>query len=124
MYEHIIPLLQAHFKSVLDESYQDINPSTEIVYPYLTWSYQDDYFEHNVDEIYIDVDIFHRGTNIQQVYEIQGNLRNTFEHLEAMTDDIYFRVLNFSGGSNVPKPEETLKQRTIQIQARIDWRRK
>lgn len=122
MYEHIIPLLQAQFEDVHEESYQDINPSKEIIYPYLTWSFQDNYLEHNVDDIYIDVDIFHRGTSALKIYEIQGDLRKAFEHLEILTDEVYFRVLNFSNGRNIPKLDETLKQRHIQIRAKIDWR--
>lgn len=122
MYEHIIPLLQTEFKKVHGESYQDINPSEEIKYPYLTWTYQDNYFEQNVDEIYIDVDVFNRGASVFPIYQLQSKLRGHFEHLEIMTDNIYFRVLSFSNGSNVPKLDETLKHRTMQIQAKIDWR--
>lgn len=123
MYEHIIPLLQKEFEAVHAESYQDINPSSNITYPYLTWSFQDNYLEYNVDDVYLDIDIFSRETSTKGLYDLIGSLRKHFEHLEILTDDIYFRVLSFSNGMNVPKTDETLKQRHLELHAKIDWRK-
>lgn len=124
MYEILIPLLQSEFKKAFEESYQDINPKETIVYPYLTWSFNDEPIEHNVDGFYLDIDIFDRNTSLQRVYEVQSKIRKHFEHLEIMTEDVYLRVVNYGGGNTIPKPEETLKQRNVTFYVKIDWRKK
>lgn len=124
MYETLISTLQAEFRKVIGESYQDINPKSEVTYPYITWSFNDEPIEHNVDGFYLDIDIFDRNTSLIRVYATQELLRKHFEHLSIMTDDIYLRTQSYQGGNTIPKQEETLKQRNIVFYVKIDWRNK
>lgn len=122
----MIPFLQElnrQFRQVHKESYHDKNTADEIDYPYLTYDFDSEALETNVEGFYIDVDIFDNSGSFTRVFELEGNLKDYFNQKLILTDDNLFRF-NFLRSTGVPTSDELLRRRNIQLYCKVDWRNK
>lgn len=122
----MIPLLQElyrQFTNVHAESYHNQNTASNVIYPYLTYDFDSEGLEYNVEGFYIDVDIFDDSGSFLNVFEIESSLKDYFKQKVIMTDDNLLRF-NFLRSTRIPTNDKLLRRRNIQIYCKVDWRKK
>lgn len=115
--------LNNQFKQVTNESFHEINRKKTVVYPYLTYDFDSEYLERNVDGFYIDVDIFDNNSSYQNIFRIEEELKVHFKDNKKMTDDLFIRF-SFLRSMKVPTLDDTIKRRNLQFYCKVDWRKK
>lgn len=122
----MIPFLQElnrQFTQVHTESYHDKNTADEIVYPYLTYDFDSEEIERNVDGFYIDIDIFDNNSSFINIFEIESNLKDAFKQKVVLNEHNLLQF-NFLRSTKVPTGDKLLRRRNIQIYCKVDWRTK
>lgn len=121
--ENVIATLTGLFGSIVPESHFLSNPSADVVYPYLVFSYEAEQREWGQDGAYIDVDIFdNRGENQERIEFLLGQLKRELEHKAVMAEDFYLR-LRYEGSNPLDTLSDVLQRRHIRFYVTIDWRR-
>lgn len=95
----MILLLQEIYKqftNVHTESYHNQNTAQEVTYPYLTYDFDTEALETNVEGFYIDVDIFDNSGSFFDVFEVESRLKDYFKDAVVLTDQNLLRF-NFYG---------------------------
>lgn len=122
----MIPFLQElnkQFANVHTESYHNQNTADKVIYPYLTYDFDSEALETNVEGFYIDVDIFDDSGSFTRVFELEGKLKDYFNQKVILTEDNLLRF-NFLRSTSVPTGDKLLRRRNIQIYCKVDWRNK
>ncbi|MBN6206301.1 hypothetical protein JYK21_07540 [Ralstonia pickettii] len=122
----MIPFVQELYKQFTDvhqESYHNQNTANVVTYPYLTYDFDSEELEKNVDGFYIDVDIFDTSGSFTNIFELEGKLKDHFKDKVILTDDNLLRF-NFLRSTGVPTGDKLLRRRNIQIYCKVDWRNK
>ncbi|WP_440896240.1 hypothetical protein ACS127_17220 [Amphibacillus sp. Q70] len=122
----MIPFLQEIYKQfteVHQESYHNQNTAKTVTYPYLTYDFDSEPLETNVEGFYIDVDIFDNTGSFTRIFELEGRLKDHFKQKLVLTDDNLLRF-NFLRSTGVPTGDKLLRRRNIQIYCKVDWRNK
>lgn len=115
--------LTTQFRAVTTESFHERNRKTNVVYPYVTYDFDSEALERNVDGFYIDVDIFDNQASYARIFELEDALKARFKDNQQLTDDIFIRF-NFLRSNKVPTADDTIKRRNMQFYCKTDWRKK
>lgn len=115
--------LTNQFRLVLPESYHDKNRSASVLYPYLTYNFDSEGLERNVEGFYIDVDIFDNNASYVDIFQVEDALKDHFKDNRKLTDDLFIRF-NFLRSTKVETGDDTIKRRNMQFYCKVDWRNK
>lgn len=115
--------LTAQFRLVTSESFHEINRKTTVTYPYLTFDFDSEAIERNVDGFYVDVDIFDNNSSYTRVFELEEALKTHFKDNRQLTEDVLLRF-NFLRSNKVPTGDDLIKRRSLQFYCKVDWRKK
>ena len=115
--------LTNQFRLVLPESYHDKNRSTSVLYPYLTYNFDSEALERNVEGFYIDVDIFDNNASYVDIFQVEDALKDHFKDNRKLTDDLFIRF-NFLRSTKVVTGDDNIKRRNMQFYCKVDWRTK
>lgn len=115
--------LTSQFREVTSESFHEKNRKKKVVYPYLTFDFDSEAIERNVDGFYIDVDIFDNNSSYMNVFQLENDLKAHFKDNKKLTDDLYIRF-NFLRSMKVPTGDDNIKRRNLQFYCKVDWRKK
>ena len=115
--------LTNQFRLVLPESYHDKNRSATVLYPYLTYNFDSEGLERNVEGFYIDVDIFDNNASYVDIFQVEDALKDHFKDNRKLTDDLFIRF-NFLRSTKVETGDDTIKRRNMQFYCKVDWRTK
>lgn len=115
--------LTRQFRAVIPESYHEKNRKEKVIYPYLTFNFDSENLERNIDGFYIDVDIFDNDSSYINVFEVEGNLKDYFKDNRKLTDDLFIRF-NFLRSNKAPTNDDLIKRRNLQFYCKVDWRNK
>lgn len=122
----MIPFLQEIYKqftNVHAESYHNQNTADKVTYPYLTYDFDSEALETNVEGFYIDVDIFDNSGSFLNLFELEGNLKDYFKDNVILNEENLLRF-NFLRSTKIPTGDKLLRRRNIQIYCKVDWRNK
>ncbi|MFA6719478.1 MAG: hypothetical protein WCS15_10395 [Prevotella sp.] len=124
----LLKLLYAEFVSVLPESYNEVNESVKVKYPYLTYSLTDsESLDRNQEGYNIDVDIFDNNSSYANILTVEDALKSHFEayskEYAQLTDDFLVRV-EYLRSNKIPTGDDNIKRRNLQFYFKIDWRNK
>lgn len=121
----MIPFLQElnkEFKKVCLESYLEYNTSSNVVYPYLTYTLNSEDLEHQ-EGFYIDVDIFDNcGANTTNLEVLTQDVKKHFKENVILNDDVLLQF-QYQTSRNIPTGSKILRRRNIQLYCKVDWRR-
>lgn len=115
--------LTSQFRQVTNESSHEKNRKKKVVYPYLTFDFDSEALERNVDGFYIDVDIFDSNTSYRQIFELEEDLKAHFKDNTKLTDDLFIRF-NFLRSTKIPTQDDNIIRRNLQFYCKVDWRNK
>ena len=115
--------LTAELRKVLPESYHDKNRSASVLYPYLTYNFDSEGLERNVEGFYIDVDIFDNNASYVDIFQVEDALKDHFKDNRKLTDDLFIRF-NFLRSNKIPTGDDLIKRRNLQFYCKVDWRNK
>lgn len=115
--------LTSQFREGTSESFHEKNRKKKVVYPYLTFDFDSEAIERNVDGFYIDVDIFDNNSSYMNVFQLENDLKAHFKDNKKLTDDLYIRF-NFLRSMKVPTGDDNIKRRNLQFYCKVDWRKK
>ena len=115
--------LTNQFRLVLPESYHDRNRSASVLYPYLTYNFDSEALERNVEGFYIDVDIFDNNASYVDIFQVEDALKDHFKDNRKLTDDLFIRF-NFLRSTKVVTGDDNIKRRNMQFYCKVDWRTK
>ena len=115
--------LTNQFRLVLPESYHDKNRSASVLYPYLTYNFDSEGLERNVEGFYIDVDIFDNNASYVDIFQVEDALKDHFKDNRKLTDDLFIRF-NFLRSNKIPTGDDLIKRRNMQFYCKVDWRTK
>ena len=115
--------LTNQFRLVLPESYHDKNRSASVLYPYLTYNFDSEALERNIEGFYIDVDIFDNNASYVDIFQVEAALKDHFKDNRKLTDDLFIRF-NFLRSTKVVTGDDNIKRRNMQFYCKVDWRTK
>ena len=115
--------LTTQFRTVTSESFHERNRKATVIYPYLTFDFDSETIERNVDGFYVDVDIFDSNASYMRVIELEEALKEHFKDNWKLTDDLFIRF-NFLRSNKIPTGDDLIKRRNLQIYCKVDWRKK
>lgn len=115
--------LTNQFRLVLPESYHDKNRSATVLYPYLTYNFDSEALERNIEGFYIDVDIFDNNASYVDIFQVEDALKDHFKDNRKLTDDLFIRF-NFLRSTKVVTGDDNIKRRNMQFYCKVDWRTK
>ena len=115
--------LNQQFRLVVPESYHERNNKATVVYPYVTYDFDSEAIERNVDGFYVDVDIFDNNSSYVDIFQIEDALKAHFKDSRKLTNDFFIRF-NFLRSNKIPTGDDNIKRRNLQFYCKIDWRNK
>lgn len=115
--------LTEQFRKVTPESFHERNRKAEIKYPYVTYDFDGESLERNVEGFYIDVDIFDNNSSYVDIFQIEDALKTHFKDNRKLTEDFFIRF-NFLRSTKIPTGDDNIKRRNLQFYCKIDWRNK
>ena len=115
--------LNQQFRLVVPESYHERNNKATVVYPYVTYDFDSEAIERNVDGFYVDVDIFDNHSSYIDIFQIEEALKTHFKDNRKLADDFFIRF-NFLRSNKIPTGDDNIKRRNLQFYCKIDWRNK
>lgn len=118
---HITQEIYKAISAIHAESYQEINPSRTIKYPYLTYSHSAEGLEFGTEGMYLDIDIFERNTSFVRMLQLENALKNGLDRKQLITDEAMLRF-KFNASSTIPTQDNDLKRRNLRFYIKIDWR--
>ena len=115
--------LTTQIRLVTSESFHEMNRKATVTYPYLTFDFDSEAIERNVDGFYIDVDIFDNNSSYMRVFELEEALKEHFKDNRLLTDEVFVRF-NFLRSNKIPTGDDLIKRRNLQFYCKVDWRNK
>ena len=115
--------LTTQIRLVTSESFHEMNRKATVTYPYLTFDFDSEAIERNVDGFYIDVDIFDNNSSYMRVFELEEALKEHFKDNRLLTDEVFVRF-NFLRSNKVQTGDDVIKRRSLQFYCKVDWRNK
>ena len=115
--------LTTQIRLVTSESFHEMNRKATVTYPYLTFDFDSEAIERNVDGFYIDVDIFDNNSSYMRVFELEEALKEHFKDNRLLTDEVFVRF-NFLRSNKIPTGDDLIKRRNMQFYCKVDWRNK
>lgn len=115
--------LTKQFRAVTPESFHEKNRKSTVIYPYLTFDFDTESLERNVEGFDIDVDIFDNSSSYTNIFNLEGKLKLHFKDLIILNDDLLMRFI-FLRSTKISTGDDLIKRRNLQIYCKVDWRNK
>lgn len=115
--------LTKQFRAVTPESFHEKNRKSTVIYPYLTFDFDVESIERNIEGFDIDVDIFDNNSSYTNIFQLESNIKAHFKDLIILTDDVLMRF-NFLRSTKISTGDDLIKRRNLQIYCKVDWRNK
>ena len=115
--------LTAQFRQVTSESFHEKNRRTTVTYPYITFDFDSEAIERNVDGFCVDVDVFDNNASYMRIFEIEEALKEHFKDNWKLTEELFIRF-NFLRSNKIPTGDDLIKRRNLQFYCKVDWRTK
>lgn len=115
--------LTKQFRAVTPESFHEKNRKSTVIYPYLTFDFDAEAIEPNVEGFDIDVDIFDNNSSYTNIFNLESKLKSHFKDLVILTDDLLMRF-NFLRSTKISIGDDMIKRRNLQFYCKVDWRNK
>lgn len=115
--------LTTEFRTVTPESFHEKNRKESVVYPYITFDFDYEAIERNVEGFFIDVDVFDHNSSYINIFNLEDELKTHFKNRLKLTDDLFIRF-NFLRSNKVSTGDDQIKRRTMQFYCKTDWRKK
>lgn len=116
-------VIYEQFIKVHKESHHSWNHNEKVIYPYLTYDFESESIEQNVEGFYIDISMFDYSKSYSSLFELEDNLKTHFNDLKILNEDIYVRF-SFTRSNKVLTNNENLIRRDMQLYCKVDWRNK
>ena len=113
----VVKKITSELRTVLPNSYYDINTSTVITYPYLTFDLGNEQFE-NLEGFYLDIDVFDQNTSYTSVFVLEENLKKYLHKKDILTKDFLIRF-NFIRSNKAPTDKQLIKRRNLQFYCKV-----
>ncbi|GEK88884.1 hypothetical protein SAMN04488100_10525 [Alkalibacterium putridalgicola] len=113
--------LTNQFRTVVPESYHERNRRSTVSYPYVTFDFDSESLERNVEGFYIDVDIFDNNASYYDVFQVEEALKAHFKDNHKLTEELFIRF-NFLRSTKIPTGDDLIKRRNMQFYCKTDWR--
>lgn len=119
----VINYLTSRFQEIVPESFYLKNKKKHVVYPYQTFSLTGDPIRLNGQGFYIDIDLFNNDGNSEVVIEkALSAMTEQFKQFHERTDDFLIQI-EYRNDNVIPTGSNTLQRRSLQLYAKIDWRK-
>lgn len=115
--------LTAQFREVSPEAFHEKNRKEIVLYPYLTFDFDSEALERNIEGFYIDVDIFDNNSSYGDIFQMEELLKAHFKDNRKLMDNLFIRF-NFLRSTKVPTGDDKIKRRNLQFYCKVDWRNK
>lgn len=109
-------------EKVTEQTFFDTNTSEKVVYPYMTYSVDTEWSEHQRDDGSVDIDIFDTSQSFADIIELEQLIKDNFRLMSVSQDDFVLRM-DYVRSSNVPTADPLIRRRTVQMHIRVDWRK-
>lgn len=116
-------VIYENLSQVTSEAHHVWNYSKQVVYPYATYSLNSQKYDENVEEFYLDIQLFDNSHSYNDLFKLENDLRSHFKDLKIMTNELFVRC-RYIRSDDVPTTTETIKRRDLQFICRVDWRNK
>lgn len=120
---NLLKEINKEFRIVSPESFLVKNHKSKdkIIYPYITYSLDNESLEHGIDGFYLDVDIFDSNSSYASLFILEKQLRDHFRKKDIMLDDLFLRF-NYLRSNNIDTLDELIKRRNLQFYIKVYWR--
>ncbi len=109
-------LVQSLLEQITDEVSFEIAREKEL-YPHVVFSFQSvNSPDLNRDDVYIDVDVWDKGTSTELIEDICDDIEKTFKNLNEPQDTI-LPTFYIEGRKSVADQDKTIKHRLLNIVA-------
>lgn len=109
-------------EKVTEQTFFDTNTSEKVVYPYMTYSVDTEWSEHQRDDGNVDIDIFDTSQSFADIIELEQLIKDNFRLMSVTQPDFVLRM-DYVRSSNVPTADPLIRRRTVQMHIRVDWRK-
>lgn len=121
----VINYLRELLSGIVPETHYLKNKKKTVIYPYQTFSLTGEPTRFTGQGFYIDVDIFDNNATsdvpIEKALSAMVEKFNQAEPFYEMTEKFLIQI-EYRNDNPIPTGSDTLKRRTIQLYAKIDWR--
>ncbi|MGG5372861.1 hypothetical protein [Enterococcus sp. AZ196] len=122
----VINYLESLFRQAIPESYYMKNRKKKVVYPYMTFTLSGEPIRFTGQGFYIDMDVFDdkKNSDVDLLKAVSAILEKFPDHepFNQLTDDFLVQI-NYQNDSGIPTGSDTLQRHTLQLYAKIDWRK-
>jgi len=118
--------LESLFRTVIPESYYMRNRAKKVKYPYMTFALSGEPIRFQGQGFYIDLDIFddNKSSDVDLLKAVSAVLEKFPDNVpfNQMTEDFLVQI-DYRNDTGIPTGSDTLQHHTIQLYAKIDWRK-
>lgn len=107
--------------NVTEQAFYDTNTSKTVVYPYMTYTSDLEWYGHNTDEGTMDIDIFDDVQSYDRIITLEEKVKQHFRLTSIEYDNFILRI-DFVRSATVPISDPTIRRRTVQMHIKVDWR--
>lgn len=107
--------------NVTEQSFYDTNTSQSVVYPYMTYTADTEWYGHNSDEGTMDIDIFDNIQSYDRIITLEEAVKKHFRLTSIEYDNFILRI-DYVRSATVPTADPSIRRRTVQMHIKIDWR--
>lgn len=122
----VVNYLESLFRTMIPKSYYMKNREKKVVYPYMTFTLSGEPKRFNGQGFYIDCDVFDNDkksdVDLLKAVSLIVEEFNGEELFYQMTKDFLIQI-EYRTDTGIPTGSDTLQRHTLQLYAKIDWRK-
>lgn len=113
--------LNLEFRKICKESYLNENTNNNITFPYIVYSLQGEDLQYG-EGFNIDIDIYdNQGADALTIEGLTHDIIKHFKRFNKVEKD-FGVIINYVNSRNVPTLDESIKHKSIELYAKVDWR--
>ena len=122
--ESVLTALTTILRDIHPDSYYQMNPKKQLIYPYLTFDYSSNIGEQrNQETASLEIDVFCNGTSPLPAIQLEEKLKDALHMNRTLTDDVGL-WFQFNNGQTIPTLVDNLHRRNVTFNLIIEKRRK
>jgi hypothetical protein len=114
--------LTTTLKTIVPETYHEVNPSKKLKYPYLTFTVNTEERGVCEEEVTLELDLFDIGTSAKRILEVSGDIKKGLKYRRDLTDELNL-IFVFVRDSDIPTGVENLRRRNLVFIVKVDYRK-
>ncbi|MGR8822493.1 hypothetical protein [Leuconostoc citreum] len=107
--------------NVTDQSFYDTNNSKNVIYPYMTYSVDTEWYSNSTDEGTVDIDIFDNIQSYERIITLEQLIKDKFRLASFGYENFILRI-DYVRSNTIPTADPLIKRRTVQMHIKVDWR--